>query len=46
VVVLRHLEDLSIAEVADVLQVAEGTVKSQSNRGITALRAAMSRSAT
>jgi len=42
VVVLRHLEDLSIAEVAELLQVAEGTVKSQSNRGITALRAAMS----
>jgi RNA polymerase sigma-70 factor (sigma-E family) len=45
VVVLRHLEDLPIAEVADLLQVAEGTVKSQSNRGIAALRAAMSRTA-
>jgi RNA polymerase sigma-70 factor (sigma-E family) len=45
VVVLRHLEDLSIAEVADLLQVAEGTVKSQSNRGIAALRAVMSRHA-
>jgi RNA polymerase sigma-70 factor (sigma-E family) len=44
VVVLRHLEDLSIADVADVLQLAEGTVKSQSSRGIAALRAAMSRS--
>lgn len=41
VVLLRHLEDLSIAEVADLLQVAEGTVKSQSARGIAALRAAM-----
>ncbi|MBG0564671.1 SigE family RNA polymerase sigma factor [Actinoplanes aureus] len=41
VVVLRHLEDLSIAEVAELLQVAEGTVKSQSARGIAALRAAM-----
>ena len=41
VVVLRHLEDLSIAEVAEVLQLAEGTVKSQSARGIAALRAAL-----
>jgi RNA polymerase sigma-70 factor (sigma-E family) len=44
VVVLRHLEDLSIADVAEVLQLAEGTVKSQSARGIAALRAAMSHS--
>ncbi|GAA1620520.1 SigE family RNA polymerase sigma factor [Actinoplanes couchii] len=44
VVVLRHLEDLSIADVAEVLQLAEGTVKSQSARGIAALRAVMSRS--
>jgi len=36
VVVLRHLEDLSISDVADLLQVAEGTVKSQSNRGLAA----------
>jgi RNA polymerase sigma-70 factor (sigma-E family) len=43
VVVLRHLEDLSIADVAELLQVAEGTVKSQSARGLAALRAAMSR---
>ena len=42
--VLRHLEDLSIADVAEVLQLAEGTVKSQSARGIAALRAAMSHS--
>ena len=41
VVVLRHLDDLSIAEVARILQVAEGTVKSQSNRAIAALRASM-----
>jgi RNA polymerase sigma-70 factor (sigma-E family) len=41
VVVLRHLEDLPIAEVADLLGVAEGTVKSQSARGLAALRAAM-----
>jgi RNA polymerase sigma-70 factor (sigma-E family) len=45
VVVLRHLEDLPIADVAKLLQVAEGTVKSQATRGIAALRAAMSRSA-
>lgn len=42
--VLRHLEDLSIADVAEVLHLAEGTVKSQSARGIAALRVAMSRS--
>ncbi|WP_430782273.1 SigE family RNA polymerase sigma factor [Actinoplanes sp. G11-F43] len=41
VVVLRHLEDLSIAEVAEVLRMAEGSVKSQSARGIAALRAAL-----
>ena len=45
VVVLRHLEDLSIADVAEVLHLAEGTVKSQSARGVAALRAAMIRSA-
>jgi RNA polymerase sigma-70 factor (sigma-E family) len=44
VVVLRHLEDMSITDVAELLQVAEGTVKSQSARGIAALRAAMNRS--
>jgi RNA polymerase sigma-70 factor (sigma-E family) len=41
VVVLRHLEDLSVADVAELLQVAEGTVKSQSARGLAALRAVM-----
>ena len=41
VVVLRYLEDLSVADVADLLHIAEGTVKSQSARGLTALRAAI-----
>ena len=34
VVALRHLEDMSIAEVADALGMAEGTVKSQAARGV------------
>ncbi|GAB3865971.1 SigE family RNA polymerase sigma factor [Dactylosporangium cerinum] len=41
VVVLRHLEDLSIAEVAELLGMAEGTVKSQNARGVEALRRAL-----
>jgi RNA polymerase sigma-70 factor (sigma-E family) len=40
-VVLRHLEDLSITQVADLLGVAEGTVKSQTARGIQSLRGAL-----
>ena len=41
VVALRHLEDMSIAEVAAALGMAEGTVKSQAARGVAALRRAL-----
>ncbi|MFL6076463.1 MAG: SigE family RNA polymerase sigma factor [Mycobacteriales bacterium] len=40
-VVLRYLEDLPIAEVSALLGVAEGTVKSQTARGLQALRDAL-----
>lgn len=40
-VVLRHIEDLPVSEVADILGMAEGTVKSQTARGVEALRHAL-----
>jgi RNA polymerase sigma-70 factor (sigma-E family) len=44
-VVLRHMEDMSISEAADLLGVTEGTVKSQTARGLQKLRAAMNQPA-
>ena len=38
VVYLRYFMDLSVAETADVLQVAEGTVKSRLSRALEKLR--------
>jgi RNA polymerase sigma-70 factor (sigma-E family) len=40
-VVLRHLSQLSITETAEALGCSEGTVKSQTARGLAALRASL-----
>lgn len=40
-VVLRHVEDLSVEDVADALGCSTGTVKSQTARGLEKLRAAL-----
>ena len=41
VVVLRHMLDLSVSETADELGISEGTVKSHTSRGLTALEKAL-----
>ncbi|MEO6512383.1 MAG: SigE family RNA polymerase sigma factor [Nocardioides sp.] len=45
VLVLRHMLDLSVAETADALGISEGTVKSHTSRGLTALEEALARTA-
>jgi DNA-directed RNA polymerase specialized sigma24 family protein len=40
-VILRHLCELSVTETAEALGCSEGTVKSQTSRGLTQLREAL-----
>lgn len=41
VLVLRYFESLSVAETAEALGCSEGTVKSQTARGLAAMKAAL-----
>jgi len=43
VLVFRYFDDLSVAETAEVMNCSQGTVKSQTARGLDALRASVSR---
>ena len=42
-IILRYMNELSVAETADALRCTEGTVRSQTARGLVALRAALAR---
>lgn len=46
VLVLRYFDDLSVAETAAVMRCSEGTVKSQTARGLDGLRASVARLST